>query len=125
MYELTRRLTEAYWPLPDNPGQSADRASGDKVVDSLTLGELAQFYAECTCGPTYCLVTERVETLLKQFPPFIERRRQEALNALEAAQYAYQGLRQAVEQVCTCPGDCDVHGELDKSELRHGRRVRR
>lgn len=62
MYEISRKLSAAYWPNPEL-NESARREDGDKVVDSLTISELSEFYKEVQTGPTYCMVTRRLAEL--------------------------------------------------------------
>jgi hypothetical protein len=94
--EIVRKMSNAYWPRTGF-NDSADRISGDAAVDKLTIGELAQFYKECTCGPTYCMVTRRVQELLQEFPPHVENKRQRVVDALAAAEHAYLSLKSIVE----------------------------
>lgn len=64
---LARKMSLAYWPNP-HLNESADVARGDAAVDALTVGELHQFFQECTCGPTFCMVRRRVA----QYRPLID-----------------------------------------------------
>lgn len=95
MYELSRRLSLAYWPRPEL-NESADRARGDAEVDKMSIGELAQYFSEVQIGPTYCMVARRVGELLKQFPPHIEDRKNRAVAALAAARTALFALSQII-----------------------------
>ena len=90
-YPITRKLSLAYWPNP-SLNESANREQGDATVDKLTIGELAQFFAEIQAGPTYCMVARRVAELLKKFPPHIEDKRARASAALEEARLAVIAL---------------------------------
>lgn len=96
MCYLSKKLSLAYWPDPA-ANESANRELGNAVVDACTIGQLTQFYKECDSGPTYCVVTERVQELLKKFPPRIEEKRERVQMALYAAEIAYQSLKQAAE----------------------------
>lgn len=91
MYEMARRMGRAFWPN-EGANESADRERGNAEVDKLTIGELAQFYGECQAGPTYCVVTDRVQELLKKFPPHIEDKRARVEAAFEAAKSALLAL---------------------------------
>lgn len=91
MYEITRRLSDAYCPNPAK-NESAHRDAGNAAVDALTIGELAKFFTECKAGPTYCMVKARVQELLKQFPPHIEDKRERALAAVEALKSALHAM---------------------------------
>ena len=88
---LVRKLSEAYWPN-HGANESANRTSGDAAVDKLTIGELAQFYQEVQSGPTYCMVTQRVQELLKQFPPHIEDKKNRMASAVDAAKASLAAL---------------------------------
>jgi hypothetical protein len=70
MYEITRKLSNAFWPRPEL-NESADKTAGNKMVDSMTLSELDQFFEECQTGPTYCMVAWRVSDVLQKFPRLI------------------------------------------------------
>lgn len=97
-FPISRRLSLAYWPNPA-ANESANRQQGDAEVDKLTIGELLQFYAEnpeC-CGPTYCMVTRRVDELLRKLPPHIDDRRMKALAAIEAAKTALHSLNRVLD----------------------------
>lgn len=87
---IARQCSQAYWPRPGN--HSADRAAGDAFVDSLTIGQLAEFFSTCTTGPTFCMVRRRVTQLLEKLPPNIVDKREAALHALEQARLAMHAL---------------------------------
>lgn len=99
---IYQRLSQAYWPPDKGAGASADRQAGNAAVDALTLGELAAFYQECAphfCGPTYCIVTERVQELLKAFPPHIEDKKRRLEAAIEQARLAWMGFKKVIDDV--------------------------
>jgi hypothetical protein len=96
--ELVRHISSVYWP-PGEGNCSAKKVLGDAAVDRLTLGELLVFYTECTTGPTYCMVTRRVQEVLKQFLPHIEAKRSAAVLAMASAKAAFNALADAVSSV--------------------------
>lgn len=61
---LERRISLAYWPRPVM-NESADREAGNSYVDTLSLGELREFFERVNCGPTYCLVKDHVQETLE------------------------------------------------------------
>lgn len=94
--DICRRLSLAYWPNPA-ANESANVERGDAAVDKLTLGELAQFYSVVQTGPTYCMVTRRVEQLLRKFPPHVDDRKERAIAAIEQAKSALRSLGSMLE----------------------------
>lgn len=88
-----RAITRAYWPVPAE-NRSADREAGNKLVDEMTLEELVEFFKEYDCGPTFCLVRERVFEQLKRLPPRlnIADAQTQASRALETLKLAIQRL---------------------------------
>lgn len=87
-------ITRAYWPLEHGANASADREAGDKLVDTMTLNELVEFFTDYTAGPTYCLVKDRTMDLLAKLPPRlnIKAARTEATAALEILRRALHRL---------------------------------
>lgn len=85
-----QEISRAYWPNPAL-NESAIRADGNAVVDSMTLSELVEFFKEHEAGPTYCLVKERMLELLDLLPP-----RLHIIAAKQRAQTALETLRQSL-----------------------------
>jgi hypothetical protein len=69
--ERYQQISRSYWPNP-RKNESADRELGNWVVDSMTLGELVNFFGIADAGPTYCLVKERVLESLEKLPPKLQ-----------------------------------------------------
>jgi hypothetical protein len=91
------KLNKAFWPNP-SLNESADIEHGNAVVDKMTIGELAQFYTKVQTGPVYCMVTRRVQELLKNFPPHIEDKAARVAAALDAAKSALLALNSILIQ---------------------------
>ena len=90
-----KEITEAYWAPERGVNPSADIPAGNKIVDHMTLNELTGFFAEYTCGPTYCLVKQRVLENLEKLPPTlgIKSAETQAFASLVKLQIALQQLQ--------------------------------
>ena len=98
-----KEITQAYWSperVADDPehNPSADRVSGDAFVDTLTIGELVEFFDAHESGPTYCMVKQRLEEMLDKLPPRLNilKAKDRATRALETLRGSLNRLMQEV-----------------------------
>lgn len=89
-----KHITDAYWQPERGSNPPADINSGNLVVDKMSIGDLVEFFSVYKCGPTYCLVKERVVANLDKLPP-----RLNIVSAKEQVQSALAQLATAERQI--------------------------